>query len=146
MVDAEKVKMMWQSFFRPKNQIHEVSKRLEDEKFYAIALQEVERGLRRDGLWAKALADCNMGKEAAAAKYIQLRVQSLKDEAQVSNAIQIENYLKQRIAEQKEKDKDKPRHTKCGGIIDRTQSGARVQWSCRKCSAKGAYTIGDKYK
>ena len=54
--------------------------RVSEEALYAEALREMESGLRRDGIWAKALADSNMDREIAAARYIKLRVKSLKDE------------------------------------------------------------------
>ena len=38
------------------------SSRITEEMLYAEALREVEQGIRRDGLWAKALAQSNMRK------------------------------------------------------------------------------------
>lgn len=55
--------------------------RLTEEALYAEALREIESGQRRDGLWAKAMAESNMDQGKAQAKYIKLRVQSLRDEA-----------------------------------------------------------------
>lgn len=54
--------------------------RLTEEALYAEALREIELGQRRDGLWAKAMAESDMDQGRAGAKYIKLRVQSLKDE------------------------------------------------------------------
>lgn len=54
--------------------------RLTEEALYAEALREIESGQRRDGIWAKALAESDMDQGKAGAKYIKLRVQSLKDE------------------------------------------------------------------
>lgn len=54
--------------------------RLSDEALYAEAFREMESGTRRDGIWAMALADANMDQAIAAAKYIKMRVQSMKDE------------------------------------------------------------------
>jgi len=54
--------------------------RLTEESLYAEALREIESGQRRDGIWAKAMAESNMDQGKAGAKYIKLRVQSLKDE------------------------------------------------------------------
>lgn len=54
--------------------------RLEEEALYAEALREIESGQRKDGVWAMALVDSNMDQGKAGAKYIKLRVQSLKDE------------------------------------------------------------------
>lgn len=54
--------------------------RLTEEVFFAEALREMEAGVRRDGLWAKALSEVDCDEERAKAMYIKLRVQSLKDE------------------------------------------------------------------
>jgi hypothetical protein len=57
--------------------------RLTEEALYAEALREIEAGQRRDGLWAKAMAESDMDQGRAGAKYIKMRVQSLKDEITV---------------------------------------------------------------
>lgn len=54
--------------------------RLKDEAIYAHVLAEMESGYRRDGLWAKALADAKFDEKDAKSRYIKLRVQSVKDE------------------------------------------------------------------
>lgn len=54
-------------------------RRLSDEALHAIALRELESGLRRDGLWAQALVD-SKNESDALRKYIRLRVQALRDE------------------------------------------------------------------
>lgn len=51
-----------------------------DELLHAAVLREMERGERRDGLWSQALAACELDKKKATAKYIELRVQSMKDD------------------------------------------------------------------
>jgi len=57
--------------------------RLTEESLYAEAFREIESGQRRDGIWAKALVESDMDQVKAGAKYIKLRVQSLKDEITV---------------------------------------------------------------
>jgi len=57
--------------------------RVDEEMLYAEALREMEDGLRRDGLWAKALVECNMRQSDAQASYLKLRVQSLRDEIEI---------------------------------------------------------------
>ncbi|WP_200382849.1 hypothetical protein [Thiococcus pfennigii] len=54
--------------------------RLVEEELYALALKEVEDGMRRDGLWAKALTDAQFDERQAKVLYMRYRVQSLKDE------------------------------------------------------------------
>ena len=51
-----------------------------DELLHAAVLREMERGERRDGLWAQALSASYLDKNKATAKYIELRVQSMKDD------------------------------------------------------------------
>lgn len=51
-----------------------------DELLHAAVLREMERGERRDGLWAQALSAAQLDKNKATAKYIELRVQSMKDD------------------------------------------------------------------
>jgi len=62
-----------------------VTSRITEEILYAEALREVEAGIRRDGLWAKALADSGMNQQEASARYLKLRVQSLRDEIDLSS-------------------------------------------------------------
>jgi flagellar FliL protein len=57
--------------------------RLSEEVLYAEALRELESGQRRDGIWAKAMSESDMDQSKAGAKYIKLRVISLKDEITV---------------------------------------------------------------
>lgn len=57
--------------------------RLTEEALYAEALREIESGQRRDGIWAKAMAESDMDQGKAGAKYIKMRVQSLKDEVTI---------------------------------------------------------------
>jgi len=54
--------------------------RINEEAIYAEVLREMEAGIRRDGLWAKALSEANGIDSSANARYISLRVQALKDE------------------------------------------------------------------
>jgi hypothetical protein len=61
-----------------------VTTRITEEILYAEVLREIESGIRRDGLWAKALSQSNMQQDAAKARYIKLRVQSLKDEVEIA--------------------------------------------------------------
>ena len=58
--------------------------RLEDQQFYELVASELARGERSDGLWLKALSASNGDDHKAKAKYIKFRVQSLKDEIELS--------------------------------------------------------------
>lgn len=54
-----------------------------EEQLYSQALNELESGVRRDGLWAKALAASEGDDARAKAQYISLVVQALKDETHI---------------------------------------------------------------
>ena len=60
--------------------------RITEEILYAEVFREVESGVRRDGIWAKALSESEMQEGPAKAKYIKLRVQALKDEVSIALA------------------------------------------------------------
>mgnify|MGYP001546509371 CR=1 FL=1 len=109
--------------------------RLMEESLYADALREIESGIRRDGIWAKALVEANMDQSKAAAIYIKMRVQSMKDELLFSAE-----------QEKHQQELNLPRHPSCGGIIDRLTSGSKTTWKCRKCKASGQFQIGINYK
>lgn len=55
---------------------------LEEEKLYAHVMDELDDGVLRKGLWGKALAKSNGSESQAKSKYLELRVESLKGEAQ----------------------------------------------------------------
>jgi ATP-dependent Zn protease len=61
--------------------------RLVEEKLYEMAIDELGNGNVRKGIWAKAIAKSNGNKEQERSKYLDLRVESLKDEAQVIESI-----------------------------------------------------------
>lgn len=118
---------------------------LTEEAFYAEAFREIESGMRRDGIWAMAMVESDMDQGKAAARYIKLRVQSLKDEMTLqSDAAAIAKELqKQRVREDEEA--DAPRHPLCGGVIVRTKSGNHITWKCKKCNATGKFELGIRY-
>lgn len=64
-----------------------VVNRLVEEEIYARVLEEVESGYRRDGLWAKALRKGLGDEQKAKAYYIEYRVQSIKDEMEITEAL-----------------------------------------------------------
>ena len=57
--------------------------RLVEEKLYEQVLCEIESGIRRRGLWAKAFQKSRGNEEETKALYIEYRVQSIKDEAEI---------------------------------------------------------------
>jgi len=63
-----------------KNIFTNAATRLREEMLYEVVAEEIDNKVRRSGLWAKAFAMSNGDENAAEAKYILLRVQSLRDE------------------------------------------------------------------
>lgn len=64
--------------------------RLLEEQLYEQVVQELANGQRRDGLWAKALANSDGLEDKAKALYIRYRVQSIKDEIEIHEVIEEE--------------------------------------------------------
>jgi len=60
-----------------------IAHRKSDEALYSIVAQEMESGVRHNGLWLKALEQAAGNKEKQVAEYIKLRVQSLKDDVSI---------------------------------------------------------------
>ncbi len=57
-----------------------IESRRYEEKLYEVALEEVEAGERRKGLYSKALAKADGDTEKADGIYLKLRVQSIMDD------------------------------------------------------------------
>jgi hypothetical protein len=62
-----------------------IADRLVEEKLYELVHRELESGERRDGLWAKAFQNSQGDEQKANALYIGYRVQSIKDEAEITD-------------------------------------------------------------
>jgi ankyrin repeat protein len=65
--------------FRKMNIAH----RKTDEALYSMVAQEMDSGVRNNGLWLKALEKAGGNKEKQLAEYIKLRIQSLKDDVSI---------------------------------------------------------------
>jgi Ankyrin repeat len=85
--DPEKEAGVAAMSFRKKAKRTAIVDRLVEEKLYEQVLREIEAGMRRDGLWAKALQKSRGNEQEAKALYIEYRVQSIKDEAEISAAL-----------------------------------------------------------
>lgn len=64
----------------------EASARLAEEKIYEMVSEELRSGTRREGLWMKAIAKSEGDEDRATAMYVELRVQSIKDEQEIREA------------------------------------------------------------
>ena len=74
--------------------------RLLEEQLYEQVVNELSNGQKRNGLWAKALANSDGAEEKAKALYIKYRVQSIKDEIEVSEALNEEKLKEEAIKTQ----------------------------------------------
>lgn len=70
-----------------KFKIQNAAARLIEEQMYEFVVEELQNGIRRNGLWAKALANSQGDESKAKALYISYRVQSLKDESKIAEII-----------------------------------------------------------
>lgn len=61
--------------------------RLIEERLYEIVAGEIAKGDIRQGLWAKAFSQSSGDEQAAKSKYIELRVDSLRDESTLIHAL-----------------------------------------------------------
>jgi hypothetical protein len=59
--------------------------KLAEEQLYAQAAEEVASGQIRQGLWAKALAEADGDETAAKGRYLKLRVEIMRAEAEVTD-------------------------------------------------------------
>lgn len=53
---------------------------IRDEEFYSAVAQELASGQVHQGIWAKALSDSDYDENKAKARYIKLRVRSIKND------------------------------------------------------------------
>ena len=67
--------------------------RMQEEKLFAFVLKELESGHTKPGLYAQALVSAEGDEKKARAKYIELRVQSVKDEFTIEQLVR-EEYRK----------------------------------------------------
>jgi hypothetical protein len=71
-----------------KTPVEESIERLAEEKIYEKVYEEVASGVKREGLWFKALSESGGEETKAKALYVKLRVRSLIDELIVTEKIQ----------------------------------------------------------
>jgi len=86
--------------------LNQAQQRQDEERLLEQVVGELERGFRKDGVWAKALIFADGDEDRAKANYLKLRVQSLKDEA-LLNAVGSAYHEQKREAEAAEKFKAK---------------------------------------
>ena len=77
------IKDLWQA-----GQVALSANRLADRAFYEQVAEEMQRGVRDEALWLMAYERANGEERGAKVFYIGLRVQSLKDEKTIVDAMQ----------------------------------------------------------
>lgn len=127
--------------------LEEVRHRKTEEQLLANVVKEIEAGVRRDGLWAKALVSAKGDETKAKVEYIQLRVQSILDDEMLEAIRKAEK--EQQTAEDLRKEKEakaeeqrlakdfwnvaslkmmKEKFTRAGLKLEETQEGYRVTY------------------
>ena len=66
------------------NKDREAFNRLQEEAYYERAMDELNRGVKRQGLWLKAMTMCDGNEPKAKLKYIELLIQAYRDEDHVA--------------------------------------------------------------
>lgn len=77
--------------------------RLKEEKIYEFVLKEFEQGVRREGLWAKAIAKSDGNESKVKSLYIEYRAQSVIDESDVYEKLLADEQDRVRYAKEEEK-------------------------------------------
>lgn len=100
--------------------LNSAKSRLIEEKLYELVLDELESGDICRGIWAKAVAKSNGNDSQANSKYLELRVESLKDKAHV-----IQSILDSDLAKENRK---KHIWVRCSMLIIAKQLLHRIYW------------------
>jgi ankyrin repeat protein len=80
-----------------------------EEAFYSAVAQEMESGIKHDGLWLKALQIAEGNKEKQVAEYVKLRVQSLRDDIEIASVIDNEQLSVESKSNRKSLSSNSPR-------------------------------------
>ena len=100
-------------------------RRLSEEAIYAEVLREIESGIRRDGLYAQAIAESGGDTAKAKSIYIRLRVQAFKDELEIARAVATEEIRSKALPAAKPTKKC----PSCGGSLSHQVD----RWNCSSC-------------
>ena len=86
----------------------EAKARLLEESYFNAVSNELENGIKGDGLWLKAFSESNGDHEKTKAKYIKLRVQAMRDEDDIMEAA-VSEELKVKQAEEARRHRERRR-------------------------------------
>lgn len=90
------------------NEVSDIEKRVKEEKLYEQVAADLRNGIRREGLYVKALADANGSEELTNAMYIKYAVQAMKDELaiQAKRDAEQEKLLQQKQFENNQREQE----------------------------------------
>lgn len=83
--------------FFDKFKAQSVVTRLKEEQIYEAIAKELQQGIKREGLWAKAITRSEGNDRKAKSLYIEFRAQSIIDEIQITEQIAGSEEEKQRV-------------------------------------------------
>lgn len=112
--------------FFDKFKLQSAAERLQEEQLYEIVLDELDQGVKRTGLWAKALAKSAGDENRAKSLYIEFRVQSLKDEKEISNQL-AESRRREAEARRREAEAARMREERLANKLAEKKTGADGQ-------------------
>ncbi|PLW80597.1 hypothetical protein C0585_01760 [Candidatus Woesearchaeota archaeon] len=102
--------------FGLKNSSERSADRLLEEKLYEQVAQDLAQGKRRDGIWAKALANSNGSEYQAQSLYIKYHVQALKDE------LQLQNEINEQVSQVKKQEKSQHISTNYSSFVEAVEA------------------------
>lgn len=106
--------------------------RISEEMIYEQVSEELNSGIRREGLWAKALSESNGSDDVAKSIYIKLRYQSIVDEVTVTG---ITDYvLNEEIKQSSVQNIHAKKASNVGGVTSKTLI-------CLNCNREGRMLI-----
>ncbi|WP_348701628.1 hypothetical protein [uncultured Marinobacter sp.] len=121
------------------------AERVIEEKLFEEALAELDRGERRDGLWAKALSESDGNEQKAKAQYLRLRVQAMRDASVIMDS----------IASASQSNVTDRGRSKAAGEPMLEQEASEIDWktirpghkgTCSVCGAAVTINYGDAYR
>jgi hypothetical protein len=110
--------------------------RLAEEMLYAQVAEEIQNGVRRNGLWAKAIVDAELNEDKAKVIYIKLRVQSLIDEFNIK-----ESKIDSIVDSNKEKIKSTNVIKKDIGYSTNSIGSSNKEFTCLNCNRSSKMLI-----
>lgn len=106
-------------------------RKFEDALYEAVA-KEIASGVKKEGLWAKALAEAEGNDTKAKAIYMRFRVQSMKDEIGL-----FESFKKEVESAARREEKQRAKHPQSEPYIGPSSSNTadtEMKWECSKCN------------